>query len=50
MTPIELRSVSNIRDLGGTETANGFIREGCLIRSAHLGYATQTDVQLLRER
>ena len=49
MMPIELRSVSNIRDLGGTEAANGFIRKSCLIRSAHLGYATQADVQQLRE-
>ena len=49
MIPIELRSVGNIRDLGGTETVNGCIRQGCLIRSAHLGYATQADVQHLRE-
>lgn len=50
MIPIELRSVGNIRDLGGTEMKNGsVIRRGCLIRSAHLGYAVQEDVQLLRD-
>ena len=49
MIPIELRSVGNIRDLGGTGMKNGsVIRSGCLIRSAHLGYAVQADVQLLR--
>ena len=50
MIPIELRSVGNIRDLGGTGMENGsVIRCGCLIRSAHLGYAAQADIQLLRD-
>lgn len=50
MIPIELRSVGNIRDLGGTGMKNGsVIRRSCLIRSAHLGYAVQADVQLLRD-
>ena len=50
MIPIELRSVGNIRDLGGTGMKNGsVIRRGCLIRSAHLGYAAQADIQLLRD-
>jgi protein-tyrosine phosphatase len=49
MIPIELRSVGNIRDLGGTRMKDGsVIRCGCLIRSAHLGYAVQADVQQLR--
>ena len=51
MIPIELRSVGNIRDLGGTGMKNGsMIRYGCLIRSAHLGYAAKADVQLLQEK
>ena len=50
MIPIKLRSVGNIRDLGGTGMKNGsVIRRGCLIRSAHLGYAAQADIQLLRD-
>ena len=50
MIPIELRSVGNIRDLGGTGMKDGsVIRRGCLIRSAHFGYAAQADVQLLRD-
>ena len=51
MIPIKLRSVGNIRDLGGTGMKNGsMIRYGCLIRSAHLGYAAKADVQLLQEK
>ena len=51
MIPIKLRSVGNIRDLGGTRMKDGsVIRCGCLIRSAHLGYAAKADVQLLQEK
>ena len=50
MIPIQLSSIHNIRDLGGTEIGPGvFIRPGCLIRSAHLGYAIQEDVRWLRQ-
>ncbi len=50
MIPLQLASIHNIRDLGGTETEEGlYIRPGCLIRSAHLGYAVQDDVRFLRQ-
>ena len=50
MIPIQLSSIHNIRDLGGTGMKDGsVIRRGCLIRSAHFGYAAQADVQLLRD-
>ena len=49
MTPIALSSIRNIRDLGGTLTADGrTVRSGCLIRSAHLGRATEEDLLTLR--
>ena len=49
LIPINLATIKNIRDLGGTEVAHGlFIRPGCLIRSAHLGYASQEDVRYLQ--
>ncbi len=49
MIPITLSTIHNIRDLGGTKTADGrVIRPGCLIRSAHLGGASAEDVEALR--
>ena len=49
MIPITLSTIHNIRDLGGTKTADGHtIRPGCLIRSAHLGGASAEDVETLR--
>ncbi len=49
MIPISLASVANIRDLGDTRTADGLnIRPGCLIRSAHLGNASEADVTYLK--
>ena len=49
MIPITLSTIHNIRDLGGTKTADGrVIRPGCLIRSAHLGGASAEDVESLR--
>ena len=49
MIPIALANIRNIRDLGGTVTADGrAIRPGCLIRSAHLGGASQEDLNFLR--
>ncbi len=49
MIAIPLDSVRNIRDLGGTPAADGrAVRPGCLIRSAHLGNATDEDLRTLR--
>ncbi len=49
MIPIPLSTIRNIRDLGGTKTADGHtIRPGCLIRSAHLGGASPEDVKTLQ--
>ena len=49
MIPIELESIRNIRDLGGTQADGGrTIRPGCLIRAAHLGDATDADLEALR--
>ena len=49
MIAIELESIRNIRDLGGTQADGGrTIRPGCLIRAAHLGDATNADLEALR--
>ena len=49
MKPMLLKTIRNIRDLGGTPTADGrTIRPRCLIRSAHLGSASEEDLQFLR--
>ena len=38
--------IENLRDLGGTETSDGrVIRDGCLIRSAHLFNAGEADLK-----
>ncbi len=51
MINISLPSIQNIRDLGDTPAAGGSrIRPGCLIRSAHLGYARKEDVAFLQEK
>ena len=44
-----IRSIQNIRDLGGITTKDGRkIREGCLIRSANFGAATDEDLLRLQ--
>jgi len=49
--PITLSTIQNIRDLGGTKTADGrAIRPGRLIRSAHLAQASPEDLALLRRQ
>ena len=49
MKPMLLNTIRNIRDLGGTPTADGrTIRLRCLIRSAHLGSASEEDLLTLR--
>ena len=50
MKPMLLTTIRNIRDLGGMLTADGrAIRPRCLIRSAHLGSASEDDLQFLRK-
>ena len=50
MKPMLLTTIRNIRDLGGTPTADGrVIRPRCLIRSAHLGSASEEDLLFLRK-
>ena len=50
MKPLLLKTIRNIRDLGGTSTEDGrTIRPRCLIRSAHLGSASEDDLQFLRK-
>ena len=49
MISIQLDTVRNIRDLGGTLAAGGRrVRPGCLIRSAHLAEASEPDLLRLR--
>ena len=49
MKPMLLKTIRNIRDLGGTPGVDGrTIRPRCLIRSAHLGSASEEDLQFLR--
>ncbi len=49
MKPMLLTTIRNIRDLGGMRTADGrTIRPRRLIRSAHLGGASEEDLQFLR--
>lgn len=49
MKPMLLTTIRNIRDLGGMRTADGrAIRPRRLIRSAHLGGASEEDLQFLR--
>ncbi len=51
MIPIDLPSIRNARDLGGTEAAGGRrILPGRLIRAADLSEAVEADVRVLRER
>lgn len=50
MKPMLLTTIRNIRDLGGMRTADGrAIRPRRLIRSAHLGSASDEDLQFLRK-
>ena len=50
MKPLLLTTIRNIRDLGGISTEDGrTIRPRCLIRSAHLGSASEEDLQFLRK-
>ena len=50
MKPLLLTTIRNIRDLGGISTQDGrTIRPRCLIRSAHLGNASEEDLQFLRK-
>ena len=47
---ILFEGISNCRDLGGLQNVRGQrIREGLLLRSAHLRNATPTDVLALKE-
>lgn len=47
---IAFERISNARDLGGLQTVSGhMISPGCLIRSANLADATQSDKRKLRE-
>ncbi len=49
MTDISLPSIRNARDLGGTFLKDGRkIRPRCMLRSAQLGEATETDMDVLR--
>ena len=50
MKPLLLKTIRNIRDLGGISTEDGrTIRPRRLIRSAHLGSASEEDLQFLRK-
>ena len=50
MKPMLLNTIRNIRDLGGMPGVNGrTIRPRCLIRSAHLGSASDEELLLLRK-
>ena len=50
MKPMLLNTIRNIRDLGGMPAADGrTIRPRCLIRSAHLGSASDEELLLLRK-
>ena len=50
MKPLLLTTIRNIRDLGGISTEDGrTIRPRCLIRSAHLGSASEEDLRFLRK-
>ena len=45
---IKFRKIRNARDLGGLKTKDGLhIKKGMLIRSAHLGDATEKDISVL---
>ena len=47
---IVFEGINNCRDLGGLKNSEGkTIRRGCLIRSAHLGEASDNDIKKLRE-
>ena len=49
MKPMLLTTIRNIRDLGGISTEDGrTVRPRCFIRSAHLGGASEEDLQFLR--
>jgi protein-tyrosine phosphatase len=42
-----LSGVSNFRDIGGLPVPGGSVRRRCILRSAHLGEATEADVAML---
>ncbi len=47
---ITFEGINNCRDLGGLKNSEGkMIRKGCLIRSAHLGEASDNDINKLHE-
>ena len=47
---IVFEGINNCRDLGGLKNSEGkTIRKGCLIRSAHLGEASDNDIKKLHE-
>lgn len=47
---IVFEGINNCRDLGGLKNSEGkTIRRGCLIRSAHLGEASDNDIKKLHE-
>ena len=47
---IVFEGINNCRDLGGLKNSEGkTIRKGCLIRSAHLGEASDNDIKKLQE-
>lgn len=47
---IKLKSVKNLRTLGGLSGKDGTVREGILLRSAALNRISEQDGQLLRDR
>ncbi len=50
MIILQCASIPNLRDLGNTVTGDGRkIREGCLLRSAHLGNASEDDIKYLQD-
>ncbi|GAB3600857.1 tyrosine-protein phosphatase [Microbacterium tumbae] len=50
MTVLRIEGVWNVRDVGGLPAKDGRIREGRLLRSAHLAGATPAGARDLRER
>ena len=51
MAEILLRSIRNARDLGGIVLKDGRkIKPYCLLRSAHLGQAEETDTEILKNQ
>ena len=49
MGRVELKKLNNTRDLGGIAVADGFIRQGRLIRSGMLERASRSDIRWIRE-